>query len=147
VQPIEEAMVAMAIAQIAAQTAAADNNDLKAMGLLGFNGALVAANVALKDSLHHLWWLPLPGIVISIAMCLLVSRHYEFEAGPPAALFYAAYGGQTSVNALAQLVADLDFSFQHNLGPLTEKRKWFGRALVTLLATALVAAIVWPITE
>jgi hypothetical protein len=132
VESIEEAMVVLAISQIEAQTPAADNTDLKAMGLLGFNGALIAANVALKDSLHHLWWLPLPGVAASILLCLMVSRQYEFEAGPPAAEFYATYGGQTSAKALAQLIADLEASFLHNLGALADKRKWFARALVVL---------------
>lgn len=115
------------------------------MGLLGFNGALIAANVALKDSLHHLWWLPLPGLGLSILLCLGVSRQYESEAGPPAATFYATYGGQTSVKALAQLIADLNASFLHNLGALADKRKWFAGALLVLLITGVATAAVWSI--
>jgi hypothetical protein len=53
-------VVGLARGQLDAQSAAGDNIDLNAMGLLGFDGALVAANLAAKDLLRdHPWWLPL----------------------------------------------------------------------------------------
>lgn len=147
VEPIEQATLQLAIAQIAAQGAAADNMDLRAMGLLGFDGALIAAAVALKDTLHHLWWLPLPGLGVSIFMCLVVGRWYDLEAGPRALEFYSEFGGQTSTQALAQLIVDLDASFRANLRVLGGKRTWFARALSTLLLTGIAIAVAWPISN
>ena len=146
--PIEEAVVGLARGQLDAQSAAGDNIDLKAMGLLGFDGALLAANLAAKDLLKdHPWWLPLPGLGISIVLCLAVSREYQHDAGPDPAGFYANFGGQTPTVALAQLLADLRDSRERNAPRLTRKRRLLSAALGMVLLTAAVAGIVWGLVD
>jgi hypothetical protein len=61
--------------------------------------------------------------------------------------FYSEFGGQTSTQALAQLIVDLDASFRANLRELGGKRTWFARALSTLLLTGIAIAVAWPISN
>src|SRR4051812_12955804 len=141
---VEEAVIALAGGQLDAQSAAGDNIDLKAMGLLGFDGALLAANLAARDLLKdHPWWLPLPGLAISIVLCLAVSREYQHDAGPDPAAFYASFGGQTPAVALAQLLVDLRAASERNAPRLAVKRRMLATALATVLLTAAITAIVW----
>jgi hypothetical protein len=143
--PVEKAKVALARAQLDAQSSAADNIDLKAMGLLGFNGALVVADLAAKDLIHRLWWAPLPGLAVSIALCLAVSARYAFEQGPDPAAFYTSVGGQPPAVALAQLLADLRSAYTTNLVPLERKWRLLTAALFTLFAAAVAAGVAWLI--
>jgi disulfide bond formation protein DsbB len=137
-------VIALARGQLNAQSAAGDNIDLKAMGLLGFDGALLAANLAARDLLNgHPWWLPLPGLAISIVLCLAVSREYQHDAGPDPAAFYASFGGQTPPVALAQLLVDLRAACERNAPRLALKRRLLGAALAAVLVAAAIAGIVW----
>jgi hypothetical protein len=137
-------MVALARGQLDAQSNAGDIIDLKAMGLLGFDGALVAAVLAAKDLLEpHPWWVPLPSLALSIVLCLAVSREYQHDAGPDPADFYASFGGQTPTVAFAQLLADLSEARHRNAPRLTVKRRLLTAALGTVVLTAAIAGIVW----
>lgn len=136
-------MIGLARDQLALQSAAADNIDLKAMGLLGFDGALIAANVAAKGVIHRLWWVPLPGLAISIVLCLAVAVRYSFLEGPSPEAFYAAYGGQSPAVALVQLLADLGEAYRRNQHPLTRKRQLLTCGLTVLLLTFVAAAVAW----
>ena len=68
-----EALIDLTEAQIAAAQARAENLDSQALGLVGFAAALVTADLAAQRLLGHSWWVPLPGLAISIV--LGPSRH------------------------------------------------------------------------
>jgi hypothetical protein len=87
--------------------------------------------------------MPLPGITLSVLLCLAVSRQYQHDAGPDPAQFYANFGGQDPVTALAQLIADLADARERNAPRLALKRRLLAFALGVLLSTAVAVATVW----
>lgn len=54
-----DSLIGLARTQVLAQILDSDNYDLRLMGLLGFNGALIAADLAAKSVFGALWWSPL----------------------------------------------------------------------------------------
>lgn len=95
------------------------------MGLLAFNGALLAAEVAAKNLLGPYWWTLLPGLAISAAFCVWSVFGGSGDFGPRPLEFYETYGGLDPPDAGLQLLADLDGAFNTNGTRVT----WKGRRL------------------
>ena len=62
--------------------------DVRATGIVGFNGALVAATIAAKNVLGHYWYTPLFGLGLS-TLILLASLVWGFSRLLPRARGFA----------------------------------------------------------
>jgi hypothetical protein len=127
--------------QLLAQISDEAGLDGRSMGVLGFNGALIVADIAAKALLHFWWWSPLPFVGVSIFLVAKPILGEETYLGPEALTFYATYGGQTARAAREQLLADLDRSFQANSRRAGAKATALTRALATIGAGFLVAGV------
>jgi hypothetical protein len=65
-----DASLALAQTQLVGQLADETSLDARSMGTLGFNGALLAADIAAKSLLGTFWWTPLVVIGLATACCL-----------------------------------------------------------------------------
>ncbi len=136
---ILDATLAFSQTQLLAQIADETSLDGRTMGVLGFNGALVAADVAAKSILGHWWWVPLPFVLIAAVLCARSVFAKDTYLGPKALTFFATYGGQTSKLARETLLADLDVAYQQNAERAQEKTKNLRGAIVALSAGLIVA--------
>jgi hypothetical protein len=109
---ILDATLSLAQTQLLAQIADETSLDGRMMGLLGFNGALLAADVAAKGVLGTWWWAPLPFVAITTALCSRSIFGKDTYLGPEALTFYTSYGGQSSGLARKTLLADLDVAYK-----------------------------------
>lgn len=127
--------------QLLAQIADESGLDGRLMGVLGFSGGLIVANIAAQALLGFWWWTPMPFVALAI---FFVSRPIfaeETYLGPEALTFYAQYGGQTARAAREQLLADLDVAFQANSRRAGEKTRALTASLVSLGSGLVVAAV------
>ncbi len=124
-----DATLRLSETQLLAQIADETSLDGRTMGLLAFNGALLAADIAAKEVLGRWWWSVLPFLAFSTALCLRSAFAKNTDLGPPALNFYASYGGNPAVMARKQLLADLDESFGENATRVAAKIADLRRAL------------------
>jgi hypothetical protein len=127
--------------QLLAQIADETSLDSRTMGILAFNGALLAANVAARNLLGTWWWTPLLALSLPTLMCLRSVLAKETDLGPLAITFYANYGGQPSRAARTQLLADLGSAFEENAQRVKSKTKRLRWTLGMLVAGLVVAAL------
>jgi hypothetical protein len=118
-----EATLEVAQTQILAQLADETSLDGRTMGVLGFLGALLAADVAAETILGRWWWTPLVGVAIAVIPCLISVFDSDTRMGPPGLTFYAAYGGYPSRPAREQLLADLHDAYEANATRVRLKQK------------------------
>src|SRR5437879_2637692 len=79
----------LAYRQIDAQLQASDNFDAKALGVLGFDGAALAAILAAKDLyVGPTWTIAGILIVISAAFAALTMQSFRWDVGPDPRRFY-----------------------------------------------------------
>jgi hypothetical protein len=135
------ASLAHAEIQLQAQITDETSLDGRTMGVLGFNGALLAADVAAKTLLGTWWWSPLPFVGVATALCLRSTFSKDTYLGPEALTFYAAYGGQAAGQARKQLLADLDVAFKANSRRAREKAIVLRCALGILTSGLVIAAL------
>jgi NaMN:DMB phosphoribosyltransferase len=115
--------------------------DTQVMGILALNAALLAAAIAAKGLLGHLWWLALIGLLASSAFCVLALGRTVEGVGPKL--------GELILQAPALNVDQMDEavttgilkSINSNAGRLRAKRVLIYGSLV-LLGTTIAAAIV-----
>jgi hypothetical protein len=131
-----DATLALSQTQLLAQIADETSLDGRTMGILGFNGALVAADIAAKGLLGSWWWMPLPFVLIATLLCARSVFAKDTFLGPEALTFFANYGGQSSKLARETLLADLDVAYQSNSDRAREKTASL-RGALTVLALGL----------
>jgi hypothetical protein len=136
-----DATLRLSETQLLAQIADETSLDGRTMGLLAFNGALLAADIAAKEVLGRWWWSVLPFLVFSTALCLRSAFAKNTDLGPPALKFYEIYGGNTAIMARKQLLADLDESFGENAARVAAKIADLRHALGILICGLVVAAL------
>jgi hypothetical protein len=136
-----DATLRLSETQLLAQISDETSLDGRIMGLLAFNGALLAADVAAKDVLGRLWWTVLPFLALSALFCLRSAFAKSTDLGPSARDFYASYGGIPAVAARKQLLADLDESFATNATRVAEKAADLRRALGILTLGLIIATL------
>ncbi|HUA75196.1 MAG TPA: hypothetical protein VL988_10610 [Solirubrobacteraceae bacterium] len=141
---ILHATLALSQTQLLAQIADETSLDGRTMGLLGFNGALLAADIAAKDVLGSWWWAPLPFVAITTTICARSMFGKDTFLGPTALTFYTSYGGQSSILARKTLLADLDVAYKSNSSRAKQKADGLRWALLVLgcglvLAASLIA--------
>ena len=80
-----DTLIGLARTQMLAQVIHSDNYDLRLVGLLGFNGALIVVDITLKKGLGKWWWAPLIGLALSSILCLWSRSHFKRSKRDPAA--------------------------------------------------------------
>lgn len=136
---ILDAGLSLSQMQLLAQIADETSLDGRAMGVLGFNGALVAADVAAKGVLDSWWWTPLPFVLIAAVLCARSVFAKDTYLGPGALTFFASYGAQSSKLARETLLVDLDVAYKKNAECAREKTKNLRGSVLALSAGLIVA--------
>lgn len=136
-----EALVALAQGQLAALVERGANLDVQALGLVGFDAALSAAVVAAQQILGHLWWIPVPGLVVSTVAGGSVMAVTRFDLGPSPSDFYSRNRSKGDADGLAQLLADLLAAQERNAEPLRMKTGRLVIALASLLLTVVYSVV------
>jgi hypothetical protein len=113
--------------------------DGRLTGVLGFNGALIAADIAAQTVLGRWWWTPLPFVAFASFRCFGAIFEKDTYLGPEALQFYATYGGQSARAGREQLLADLDVAFKANTQRAAEKTRVLKDALRILFVGLFVA--------
>ncbi len=132
--------------QLLAQITDETSLDGRTMGILAFNGGLLAADVAAKELLGKWWWIPLVALGLPTLICLRSALAKETNLGPLAITFYASYGGQPSVPSREQLLADLGDAFDENAERVKSKTKRLRWALGILVVGLVAAALMITLT-
>lgn len=158
-------LINLAQTQVLAQTIHSDNYDLRLVGLLGFNGALIVVDFAVKDSLlGGRWWVPLIFLAASSFLCLWSPDSKEAGGSRPAA---SASSGEDPVGDVsdlgpspraffmenrtkspprfqAQLLADLSQTLGDNEWSIDRKKQhlvWAGYFLAGAVASGAIVAL------
>jgi hypothetical protein len=134
-----DAALALSQTQLQLQLADEASLDGRSMGLLAFNGALVAADIGAKSLLHENWWTILPAVGFSAALCLRSALAKTTDVGIEAYAFFTQFGGGPSLDTRAALLADLDIAFKTNAKRVRLKT-WSLRVSLASLAIGFVVA-------
>jgi hypothetical protein len=154
-QTITEVARDLAYRQLDSQFQASDNFDAKAIGVLGFDGAALAAILAGKDLFHKWWGIPAVVVMISAVFAILTIRSFRsWDKGPDAGEFYeAAIKGGTSEGSAAKANVDLlselvgpDGSIAKNKMKLDQKSRFFLLALGAAVMAGATSAILIGLT-
>jgi hypothetical protein len=145
---VVDAALALAETQLLAQIADEASLDGRATGLVGFNGALLAAIIAAKELIGGSWLVAF-FVVIGVILLLLVGLYDgrgDLQRKPPrsnigadAALFYEEYGAGSPLDARERLLKDLARDVDKNAKRIRRKGRWLQVATLVLvvgLATA-----------
>jgi hypothetical protein len=160
---VADAALALVEAQLLAQVADDASLDGRATGLIGFNGALLAAAIAAKEllKLGPFWPSPIAVVIVTTLMLLWalyggrrrLDRRSGNEAPQPqpnrvgvsvgirADKFYEQYAEGPPLEARERLLDDLATSFEKNSRRITRKRRWLQAATLFLIAGQAVAAL------
>jgi hypothetical protein len=156
---IADAALALAEAQLLAQVADDASLDGRTTGLIGFNGALLVATIAVKELLGGLWLVPLFVVGVATLMLLWVlyggqkrhdrrDDHTEPEpnrgglaVGVRAGQFYEAYKMGPSLDARERLLGELAIAFDKNFKRIARKRRWLQATTIFLVLGLGVAAL------
>ena len=129
-----DAMLALAETQILAQVADEASIDGRTIGVLAFNGVLLGGTLAAKTLLGRYWWTPLGVVGIATLPCLWSVFKKTSAFGPLARGFYEKFAPLGPLGARAQLLADLNFTFDFN----AKRVKWKTRRLRVSVASLVV---------
>ena len=136
------AALEIAQTQLLAQIADENSLDGRTTGVLAFNGALLAADVAARELLGRRWWMTLVALSLPTLLCLRSILADEADLGPLAITFYSDYGGKSSVLAKKQLLAELGKAFEKNAERVKRKTRRLRWTLGTLVVSMTVAALI-----
>jgi hypothetical protein len=139
----------LAYRQIDAQLQASDNFDTKALGVLGFDGAALAAVLATRDAFHGGWFVPGLLLLISGAFAVLVMQRSAWDLGPdPRAFYDSEVGRGIGIGSAARSNVDLVSEFggprgsiAMNQAVLTRKAWFFAWSIAATLFAGIVGAI------
>lgn len=156
---ILDAALSLAQTQLLAQAADDASLDGRATGLIGFNGALLAAVIAAKELLNLGRFWPGPLIVLAGATLMLLWALYGgrrrrdqqvdrvepqpnrkgVSLGIPARTFYEDFAEGPPLEARERLLDDLAIALNKNVHRIDRKRRWLQAATVFLVAGLAVA--------
>ncbi len=143
-QDLLGAALSLATIQIAGQLTEETSLDSRLMGTLGFTGALIGADVAIRDLLGTGWWIPLIPLGLAAVVSLssvLGPRLSRADLGPGPGTFYASYSDQPFALARRQLLADLVMAIAQNARRAAAKRR-AARSSILLLAIGLAGSTI-----
>jgi hypothetical protein len=126
--------------QLQLQIADEASLDGRTMGLLAFNGALVAADIAAKSLLRDEWWTILPAVGFSTLLCLRSALAKTSDVGIEAYESFRQFGAGPSLDTREALLADLDIAFKANANRVRLKTWSLRIALASLAIGVAVAA-------
>lgn len=113
-----------------------------ALGLLAANIAFIGADLAAQADLGHRWWWPIPGFVVSAAICVLTcGSTAKVGLGPSPVDFYNSYGATPTAQANAALLALLGKAIDD--APERQKKATFTGAFFVLFATMLACLVIF----
>jgi hypothetical protein len=113
--------------------------DTQAMGILALNSALLAAAIAAKDLIGHLWWLALFGLLLSSGPCVVALGRTVEQFGPEVEGLLGEAEAR-SEDEIDHLVAgSISTSLFVNDGLIGAKRRLLNWGLVFLGVTLAVA--------
>jgi hypothetical protein len=136
-------LIGLTESQIAALLDRGANLDGQALGLIGFDAALITAVLAGTEALFGpSWAVPLPGLALSVLSAGLVMRVGKFDLGPDPAAFYADNLHLSAEDAGKQLLADLLESRGRNFRPLERKTEWLIVGVFFLAVTFAYSALI-----
>jgi hypothetical protein len=144
-QDLLDDSLALARTQLIGQLTDETSLDGRTMGTLGFNGALLAADVAARGLLGAYWWVPLIAVGLATLCCLRpalaigpnFARPTDF--GPLADEFYRTFADGPSTVGREQMLDDLSKAFANNARRFAAKQRALRAALI-ILAVGLSAA-------
>jgi hypothetical protein len=134
-----DAALSLSQTQLQLQVADEASLDGRTMGLLAFDGALVAADVAAKELLRGNWWMILPAVGVSALLCLRSALAKTSDVGVEAYAFFTQFGAGPAVETREALLADLDLAFKNNAKRVRLKT-WSLRFALAILAIGLAIA-------
>jgi hypothetical protein len=134
-----DAALDLACTQLLAQNDDEASLDGRTMGLVAFNGTLLAANLGANELLGAWWFVPLIATAMSTLLCLALATRRGGDFGPAAGGFYSAYATAPALAAREQLLADLDRTFQRNARRIDAKQRGIRSALGVLLVGVLLS--------
>ncbi len=143
-QDLLAASLSLAQTQIAGQLAEETSVDARAMGVLGFTGALIGADIAVRVLLGSGWWIPLIPLGLAALVCLgsILGPHVSrADFGPAPGAFYASYSGQPFALARRQLLAELVAAIAQNARRTATKRRAV-RASIVLVGVGLAGSAI-----
>ena len=101
-------LVGEAQAERALLAAHSDMHEVKALGLLGLDGALIGALTATRDQLPSLWWVAVIALALCVPFFLFTILSRKFTFGLELSRFYAANIDRPAAVAGLHLLADLN---------------------------------------
>jgi hypothetical protein len=104
--------------------------DTQALGLMAVAVALAGLNVALMSELGVLWWLPLTGLTMSLAIGVVAISQPEIETGQNLSLAIAMNGDVEARRRL--LLRSVAYAIDANIESLA------GKLVLVTRATALI---------
>lgn len=139
----------LAYRQLDSQIQASNNFDAKALGLLAFDGAALAAILAAPALFSGHWEIPALVLGISAVFAIFAMRKSDWDEGPDARDFYdhATQGGVmagSAAKASVELVSELGGphgSISRNEQILRRKAWFFGLGLGATVIAGILGAI------
>jgi len=133
-------LVGEAQAQRALVAADSDMHDVKALGMLAVDGAVILGLTAARSSLPPLWWVAVIAVGVPVPFFLFTIADRRFHLGPRLADFYAKPRRAESLQAGVQLLAHLIDDMAANRRVMAVKTTAFTVGLVCFIAGILFAA-------
>lgn len=130
--------------QLSAELQSSAQYDAKASALLAFTGVAIGAVLAGRAVIGSLWWIPLVTLAVSALLAVLAVENRRYDLGPDPLDFYerAAEEGLSDAEVNASLVLALDRALRINDRRLRWKVRLFFAALVGVVCSAVLVAIV-----
>jgi hypothetical protein len=141
VAAITEVTRDLAYRQLDAQFQSSGGYDSRAIGVIAFDVAGIAAVLAAKDAFGGLWLVLVAGLLIASVAGLAALWSRQFDVGPDPGSFYENTKTHTLAEANIALVSELTGSLQANDRALRWKATAFLAALALTVVTAAVAAV------
>lgn len=136
-------LVTYAQSQLEIMMSSANNLDTQGVGLMAFNGAVMAIVAASRTSLGPVWWIPILILAISVVMCLrvLTGPRDGVTLGIALASAVTAYAGLTEAQINATLLTPLVRTLDGANELVERKTRYVAWAVVLLIVATLAAAI------
>jgi hypothetical protein len=134
-------LVAEAQAQRALIAANSDMYDVKALGFLGLDGAVIGGLTAARAQLPALWWLAVVSLAVCVPFFLFTIVGRSFFVGPRVSAFYARNMNAAPAQAGERLLADLESDMLSNRKALLPKSLAFSTGLALFVLGALFTTV------
>jgi hypothetical protein len=141
---ITSAAIDLGLSQLSTVTTSIDTADLKALGVMAFDAAMIAVVLALpRNDVGRHWWLALIGVSISILFGLwsLVARNEQLSLGP--AQLYAEFGASSELEAKTVLLASLSTALDAARSAEAGKARNIALSVTLLIPTAVYSALIF----